>query len=71
MGENQESECGVIPAGTRVSIFGSYLTLKHDTQVHQSQEKVNEDLARRAAYKNNGNLIFSEDLKNKLASEHP
>ena len=60
---------GIIPAGTRVSIWCG-LTLKHDTEVLESQEAVNENIAKLATYRDNGNLILSESLKSKLESRH-
>lgn len=68
-GDKQER--GVIPAGTRISIFGCSFTLKHNTEVLESQEMVDEEISRLSTYKDNGNLILSESLKNTLESEHP
>ncbi|MDQ9022786.1 hypothetical protein RFI02_16905 [Acinetobacter sichuanensis] len=64
-------EGGVIPAGTRFSIWCGGLTLKHDTEVLESQEIVDDNIARRLIYEGNGNLILSESLKNKSDSKHP
>ena len=70
MGENQESECGVIPAGTEIT-FGYYCTttLENDLKVNLSQEiitrKITEKTARKTGAKH---LLVRSDVKKELDS---
>ena len=41
MSENQELECGIIPAGTRVKLYEGRVTLLEDVPVDADQEWVN------------------------------
>jgi len=68
---DKKQNYGIIPAGTKVSIFGCGFTLKYDAEVLESQNAVNDEIAKRHTYESNGNLILSESLKNILDSKHP
>ena len=38
MSDNQESECGIIPAGARIKLYEGSITLLEDTAVDANQE---------------------------------
>lgn len=69
MGENQELERGIIPAGTRIKLYEGSITILEDTVVDANQEWIDKAIEDQDNYFKGCN-IYNQSSKDEYTTIH-
>lgn len=63
MNKNQESERGIIPAGTRIKLYEGSITLLEDTAVNANQEWIDKAIQDEKDFHSGIGRVFGKQTK--------